>query len=255
MGIFGYYPENLSHEDRDLEKKIFWHSFTFAFFFVLLFWIVRFIEDIFGLDLYKGGIYPLHFNGLQGILFSPFIHSGYNHLISNSIPFFILLFALVYFYRRISYRIFFLVYFISGICVWLGGRESWHIGASGLVYGLAAFHIVSGIIRNDLRLLTISAVVIFLYGGMIWGVLPIKPEISWESHLWGGISGVLLAIYYRKYKLYRNKFDWEDEPDTGEEEGTSPTTDSTQPPTFSSSTVSGLPPSGDRNFEDQGNAQ
>jgi len=99
-----------------------------------------------------------------------------------------------------------------------GGREAYHIGASGIVYGLAAFHFVSGVIRNDLRLLTISAVVVFLYGGMIWGMFPIKPEISWESHLWGGISGILLAFYYRKYTIYRKKFDWEDEPEEEEEE-------------------------------------
>jgi membrane associated rhomboid family serine protease len=217
MGIFRYYPENSSSDDRELDKKIFRHSFTFAFFFIALFWIVKIVGDLFGIDLYRAGILPRHINGLWGILFSPFIHSGYNHLISNTLPFFILLFALVYFYRRLSYQIFFLIYFLSGICVWLGGRESWHIGASGVVYGLAAFHFVSGIIRNDLRLLIISAIVVFLYGGMIWGILPLKPEISWESHLWGAVSGVFLAFYYRKYALYRRKFDWEEEPEREEE--------------------------------------
>ncbi len=238
MGIFGYYPGNPAHFDKDLDSKIFRHSLEFAFFFVAVFWLVKIVEDIFGFDLYQWGIYPRHFSGLKGILFSPFIHSGFNHLISNTIPFFVLLFALVYFYRRLAYRIFFLLYFLSGLCVWLGGRESWHIGASGLVYGLAAFHFVSGIIRNDLRLLTLSAVVVFLYGGMIWGILPLKPDISWESHLWGGISGVALAFHFRRYKLYRRKFDWEEEPE--EEESTS--TDYTLPPVFGDGqdSVSGL---------------
>lgn len=217
MGIFGYYPENPAERDQNLEKRIVRHSFVFASFFVILFWVVKFIEQIFGIDLYRGGILPLHISGLPGIITAPFIHSGYNHLISNSVPFFILLFALVYFYRKISYRIFFQIYFLAGICVWLGGRESYHIGASGIVYGMAAFHFVSGVIRNDLRLLTISAVVVFLYGGMIWGILPLNPDISWESHLWGGISGVLLAVYYRKYTIYRKKFDWEEEPDEEDE--------------------------------------
>lgn len=218
MNLFRYYPENLSAKDPEVEKKIFGHSFLFASFFVVVFWMVLAFQEFFGLDLYKGGIFPLHWKGLPGILASPFIHSGYKHLVSNSVPFFILLFALVYYYRKISYRIFFQIFLFSGLCVWLAGRESWHIGASGVVYGMAAFHFTSGVIRNDLRLLVISIVVVFLYGGMIWGMLPLKPEISWESHLWGGVSGVLLAIRYRKFKLRREKFDWEEEPEQEPEE-------------------------------------
>jgi len=150
---------------------------------------------------------------------------------ANTLPFFILLTALVYYYRKLSYRIFFLIYFISGVCVWLGGRPAWHIGASGVVYGLAAFHLISGILRNDLRLLTISIIVVFLYGSMFWGIFPIQPDISWEAHLWGAISGVLLALYYRKYQVRRKKFDWEDEPEEDEEE-----TENEEKPYFSEPT-------------------
>ena len=95
--------------------------------------------------------------------------------------------------------------------MWFSGREAWHIGASGVVYALAAFHFVSGIIRNDVRLLTLSVVVVFLYGGMVWGMFPINPDISWEGHLWGAVSGIVLALYYRKYIIRRDKFDWEEE--------------------------------------------
>jgi len=87
---------------------------------------------------------------------------------------------------------------LSGLFVWLGGREALHIGASGVIYGLAAFLFLSGIISFNIRLLTISLVVSLVYGGMFWGIFPIKPEISWESHLWGGISGFALAIFFRK---------------------------------------------------------
>jgi membrane associated rhomboid family serine protease len=183
----------------------------------LLFWLVKVMEELFGMELFQWGILPRHIRGLWGILFSPFIHSDFNHLISNTIPFLVLTFALLYFYRRLSYSIFFLIYFLSGICVWLGGRESWHIGASGIVYGLAAFHFVSGIIRNDLRLLIISAVVVFLYGSMVWGIFPLKPQVSWESHLWGAASGVFLAWYFRRFSIKRKKFEWEEEPDEEEE--------------------------------------
>jgi membrane associated rhomboid family serine protease len=211
MSLFNYYPSNPKKLDMEVEKRIFFHSLLFPLVFIVAFWIVEIIEQISGLSFVKLGVFPLHLNGLQGILFSPFIHSGFSHLISNSVPFFILLFMLVYFYRRISYRIFFQMYFLAGICVWLAGREAWHIGASGVVYAMAAFHFVSGLIRNDVRLLTLSAIVVFLYGGMIWGIFPIDPDISWEGHLWGAVSGLVLALYYRKYIIRRDKFDWEDE--------------------------------------------
>ncbi len=200
-----------------MEKRIFIHSLIIPAAFVFAFWIVEIIEQTTGTTFVNFGVYPLHLKGLPGILFSPFIHAGFNHLISNSIPFFILFFALIYFYRRISYRIFFQLYILSGLCVWLAGREAWHIGASGVIYAMAAFHFISGVIRNDVRLLTLSVVVVFLYGGMVWGMLPIDPKTSWEGHLWGAVSGIVLAIYYRKYIIRRDKFDWEDEEDNDDD--------------------------------------
>ena len=211
MGIFKYYPSNPKKLDHELEKRIFFHSLIFPAIFVFLFWMIEIAEQTLRISLVKFGIYPLHLKGLAGIITSPFIHSNFNHLISNSVPFFILMAALIYFYRRISYRIFFQLYLLAGICLWFFGREAWHIGASGVVYAMAAFHLVSGIIRNDLRLLTLSIVVVFLYGSLVWGLLPIDPAISWEGHLWGAISGFILAFYYRKYLIRRNKFDWEEE--------------------------------------------
>jgi membrane associated rhomboid family serine protease len=221
MGIFKYYPSNPRKLDPEMEKRIFLHSLVFPAAFIFVFWIVEIVEVTTSLSFVKLGVYPLHLKGLPGIIFSLFIHSGFNHLMSNSIPFFILLFMLIYFYRRISYQIFFLLYFLSGLSVWLAGREAWHIGASGVVYAMAAFHFVSGIIRNDVRLLTLSVVVVFLYGGLIWGIFPIDPEISWEGHLWGAVSGVVLAIYYRKYTIRRDKFDWEEEEETSSEQSQS----------------------------------
>ncbi len=211
MPLFRYYPSNPKKLDEEMEKRIFFHSLLFSGVFVIAFWIVEIIKHATGISFVRFGVYPHHLKGLPGIIFSPFIHANFDHLISNSIPFFILLFVLVYFYRRISYRIFFLLYIFSGISVWLAGREAWHIGASGVVYAMAAFHLVSGIIRNDIRLLTLSVLVVFLYGGLIWGLFPINPEVSWEGHLWGSISGVILALYYRKYIIRRDKFEWEEE--------------------------------------------
>ena len=233
MALFKYYPSNPKKLNPEMEKRIFFHSLIFPAAFVFVFWIVEIIEQTTGLSFIRFGVYPLHLKGLPGILFSPFIHSGFNHLISNSIPFFILMFALIYFYRRISYRIFIQLFFLSGVFVWLSGREGWHIGASGVIYAMAAFHFVSGIIRTDTRLLTLSVTVVFLYGGMVWGLLPIKPDVSWEGHLWGAVSGVFLAWHFRKYIIRRDKFDWEEEEEEeggnkGESENEEEVTDSVQ---------------------------
>lgn len=218
MPIFNYYPRKPEPFDKDTEKKIFKYSLLIPLAIVALFWLVKLIENLYHLDLTTFGILPLTLEGLPGIITSPFIHGSYDHLLSNSIPFLILTFALLYFYRRLAYRIFFLIYFLSGICVWLGGRESWHIGASGIVYGLASFLFFSGIFRKDANLLTISIIVVFLYGSMFWGIFPIKPEISWESHLWGSVSGLMLAFYYRHQGPVRPTASWEDEPEDEDNE-------------------------------------
>jgi membrane associated rhomboid family serine protease len=213
MPLFDYYPRNYEPHDKETEKKIFKYSLLIPVAIVAVFWVVKIVENLYNLDLSSFGILPLTIEGLPGIITSPFIHGSYDHLLSNSIPFLILTFALLYFYRRLAYRIFFLIYFLSGICVWLGGRESWHIGASGIVYGLASFLFFSGVFRKDANLLTIGIIVVFLYGSMFWGIFPIKPEISWESHLWGAASGLMLAYYYRHQGPVRPVASWENEPE------------------------------------------
>ncbi len=225
MPLFDYYPRKHEPVDQETEKKIFKYSLLFPVLIVGLFWLVKLTENVLNLDLAKFGILPLQLEGLPGILFSPFIHGSYEHLLSNSFPFLILSFALFYFYRNLAYRILFLIYILSGICVWLGGRESYHIGASGIVYGLASFLFFSGVFRKDANLLTISIIVVFLYGSMFWGIFPLKPEISWESHLWGSASGLMLAFYYRFQGPGRPAATWENEPeeeDSGEEDWNQP---------------------------------
>lgn len=216
MPIFNYYPRNSEPPDKETEKKIFKYSLLIPVLLVGIFWLVKLTENVMHIDLSTLGILPLHVEGLPGILLSPFIHSTYEHLLSNTVPFLILTFALLYFYRNLAYRIFLLIYILSGICVWLGGRESWHIGASGIVYGLASFLFFSGVFRKDANLLTIGIIVVFLYGSMFWGIFPLKPEISWESHLWGAASGLMLAFYYRHQGPVRPAASWEDEPEENE---------------------------------------
>lgn len=193
-----YRPGNYSEEQYNFEKRIVSHSLFVSVSFVVVLWLIKLFEFEFQLDFSSWGIHPLAIKGLRGIIFSPFIHANFEHLIANTLPLFVLTFTLFFFYRKSSYTIFFLIYLLSGFFVWLGGREALHIGVSGVIYGLAAFLFLSGIISFNIRLLTISMVVSLVYGGMFWGIFPVKPEISWESHLWGGISGLGLAWFYRK---------------------------------------------------------
>ncbi len=181
------------------EKKQFILSLVFPGFFLFLLWFFKFIEFGLETDLAFLGIYPQKLQGLSGIITAPLVHADIKHLFDNSIPVFFLSLALFYFYREVSYQVFFLSYLSTGLLVWLVGREAYHIGASGIIYSLAAFLFVSGILRKNRNLLAISLLVTFLYGSMIWGLLPYDYKISWESHLMGAITGVALAFIYRKY--------------------------------------------------------
>ncbi|VAW28392.1 hypothetical protein MNBD_BACTEROID07-378, partial [hydrothermal vent metagenome] len=188
---------------------------------LLLMWIILFVEYGFGVDLAFLGVHPLHVNGLPGIILSPFIHAGFKHLGANSIPFLVLGVALFYFYRDLALKVLVFIWLMTGILVWFGGRDAWHIGASGIIYGMASFLFFSGLIRKNNGLAALALVVVFLYGGLIWGAIPgffPKEHISWESHLGGLFSGIVMAFYYRKSGPQRKKYSWELE-EEAEDEG------------------------------------
>lgn len=199
------------------EKKVFRYSLILPLSFILAIWLVKIIELSLDIQFTNLGIYPRKLSGLIGIILTPFLHGDLKHLMANSVPLLVLGTGTIFFYRSLSYRVFVIIWIVSGICVWIGGRSSYHIGASGLVYGLAAFLFVSGAIRRDTRLAAISFIVIFLYGGMIWGILPIWPAISWEGHLFGGAAGLACAIAYRHQGPKRKVYNWELEDDSSDE--------------------------------------
>jgi membrane associated rhomboid family serine protease len=184
---------------------------AFPLYFVLVLWIVFWIEGNYNLYFSKYGIYPRTFTGLRGILFSPFIHGSLKHLFNNSIPLFVLLTSLFYFYRKIAFKVLLYGIILSGLLTWIIARESYHIGASGIVYLLFSFILFSGLIRKYYRLIAVSLIVIFLYGSMIWYILPIKDEISWEGHLSGFIFGLIFAILHRSHGPQPLQYDWEAE--------------------------------------------
>ena len=153
--------------------------------------------------MYWLGVYPREFSGLLGIFTQPLVHSGFKHLFSNSVPLLFLLWCLLFFYKDLGYTVFPLLWIFSGLITWCIGRESWHIGASGLVYGLSFFLFFSGVFRRHIPLMAISILVVFLYGSAVWYMFPvaelIQENISWEGHLSGAISGFTCACVLRKY--------------------------------------------------------
>lgn len=200
------------------ERKRFFLSLIFPMLFILILWIIKISEILLNLDFAFLGIFPLKTKGLIGIITAPLIHSDISHLLANSVPLLILGTGLFYFYNKIAIRVFFLSYFIANIWIWLGARQAYHIGASGIVYSIASFLFVSGVIRKNIKLMAIALLVVFLYGSMVWGVLPLQPQISWESHLMGAIAGIVLAFYYKDKGPKRKIYSWEFEEDEDTEE-------------------------------------
>lgn len=181
------------------------------FFFVLAIWLVFWVEMRFGVDLGKYGIYPRDFEGLRGVVLSPFLHGSLEHLYNNSIPLLVLLAAISYFYRELAWKVLIGGILLSGLITWIIGRQSYHIGASGLIYVLVSFIFFKGIMTKYYRLVALSLLVIVLYGGMAWYVFPhIDEAISWEGHLAGLIAGFVFAVRFKtpEYKKMI-RYDWE----------------------------------------------
>ena len=188
-------------------------SLKFSAIILIIIWSVKLFEIVFDYDFTEYGVLPRNFNGLIGILFSPLIHSDVNHLLSNSLPVIILCLLIFNFYSQIAKKIFIYLYFISGLWLWCIGRESFHIGASGLIYAMASFLFFSGILRKNSQLSAVALLVIFIYGGLFWGLFPIHKNVSWEGHLTGFIAGVLVSFICRKDGPKRKKYNWEIEED------------------------------------------
>ena len=204
-----------------VEKKKLIGAITIPLTLLFLMWAVKLVEVIFNISFVQFGTHPLHADGLQGIVLMPLIHSGFRHLIANTSSFIILSVALFYFYHDLSIKVLIWIWLLSGIWVWFGGRDSWHIGASGVIYGLSSFLFVSGLIRKNTQLAALAMVVAFLYGSMIWGIFPDffpKENISWEGHLGGFVAGIILAFFYRKSGPQRKKYSWELEEEEIEDE-------------------------------------
>lgn len=190
----------MTQEAHKLRNSIF-----FVFTFTLMLWLVKALEWAVAMDFGFLGILPRSLSGTMGIVTAPLIHGDVLHLLSNTFPLLLLGVSVFYFYDRIALEVFVWIYFMSGFWVWMAARDAYHIGASGLVYGLVSFLFFSGLFRRDVRSLSISLIVIFLYGGMVQGLFPINERISWESHLLGALAGAFCAFFYRDVNLLFRK--------------------------------------------------
>src|SRR6266851_800843 len=190
--------------------------------FVALLWSIQLVNSALGLGPQDFGVRPRELAGLPGILFAPLVHGGFEHLLANSLPLVILGTAMLYLYPTAARIVLPAVYLGTGVAVWLFARGSSHVGASGLVYGLVSYIFVAGLIRRDRRAIAASLLVCFMYGALVWGVLPIEPGVSWETHLAASLIGLLLAIVLRRLDIPpRRRYTWEDERDPYEGEQSS----------------------------------
>jgi len=185
--------------------------------FVALIWLIGLLNWGLDLELQRFGIRPRQLGGLPGILLAPLLHGGFSHLLANSLPLLVLGTVMLHLYPNSALKVIPAVYLGPGIAVWLFARASVHLGASGLVYGLVTYIFVAGLIRRDKRAIAASLLVCFLYGTLAWGVLPIQPGVSWETHLAAALIGLALAIALRHLDIPpRKRYAWEDEKDEPE---------------------------------------
>jgi membrane associated rhomboid family serine protease len=190
-------------DDNQLKKSK--SIFLIPITYVIAIWLIYWVEINYNFNFNKYGVFPRTLVGFRGVFLTHFIHSNTSHLFNNSIPLFVLLSSLFYFYKDVAYKVLLFGGVCTGIFTWCIARESYHIGASGIVYLLFSFVFFSGIIKKHYRLVALSFIIIFLYGSMIWYVLPIKDGISWEGHLSGFLVGLYFAIRYRNKGIVKEE--------------------------------------------------
>jgi membrane associated rhomboid family serine protease len=175
-------------------------------------WFIQIADSYLGLELARFGLRPRDSAGLIGLITAPLLHGGFEHVFSNTAPLVVSLTTMLYLYPNSSLRVVPMLWIGTGLLAWTIGRPSVHIGASGFIYGMLAFVFVSGMIRQDFRSMAVSLFVWFMYGSMIWGILPIRAHMSWEMHLSGAILGLCMAALYRNWdRVPLKRYEWEED--------------------------------------------
>lgn len=212
-----------AYTDSARQRAHFRLAVRIAFGFVALLWVISLTNWGLDLDPESSGIRPRQWAGLPGIVFAPLVHGGFDHLVGNSLPLLVLIATMVFLYPNSTLRVLPAVWLGPGIVVWVIGREAVHFGASGLVYGLASYTFVAGLLRRDRRAIAASLIVWFMYGSLVWGVLPMPVGVSWETHLAAALIGVMLAVALRRLDVPpRKRYVWEGESEEEEDQGDFP---------------------------------
>jgi membrane associated rhomboid family serine protease len=187
---------------------------------LLIIWLVFILDHVLGLQWASYGVLARDQSGIKGIFFMPLLHGSWGHLLSNTPPLFALMAMLWFFYPRIAAPAFLMIYVLAGLATWTFARAGvYHIGASGVIYGLVAFLFWNGLFRRNMKAIVISLIVLFYYGGLFMGILPGQQGISWDGHLLGALAGIFTAYIFRRYK---EKEEIEEVPDYGPEEAPRP---------------------------------
>ncbi|MBN1378664.1 MAG: rhomboid family intramembrane serine protease [Gammaproteobacteria bacterium] len=186
-------------------------SIVIALLFTSVLWDIKLIEMMFGFDWSSLGVYPGRLEGILGIFFAPLLHGSLEHLMANTPASIALLTIVLYGYSKSAKWALPVIYFGTGISVWLFARSSYHIGASGFTFGLMFFVFVIGILRRDRQSIGWSLIVFFMYGGMLGGLFPNDQSISYESHIAGACLGIILAFILkdRDPAWPRKQYSWE----------------------------------------------
>ncbi|MDB6095874.1 MAG: AraC family transcriptional regulator [Francisellaceae bacterium] len=167
-------------------------------------WVLNFLNWMMGSKFNNLGIYPRHLFGLIGIFFSPLLHQNFNHLFFNSIPLFALGLLLLGIDPFIFYWVNFVVILIGGFLVWLLGRPALHIGASGLISGYFSYLLITAYLRPTITSILLALITFYYFGSILLGIIPREEKISWESHLYGFLAGLIAAYlllpYFKQFK-------------------------------------------------------
>jgi len=180
------------------ETQEFIDAARFPIYFIILIWIIHILKIVLESNITSYGIFPRSVIGLKGIILAPLIHGDFTHLISNTVPLFVLGLIVFLFYRKVALISFLIIYITTGLMVWMfSGSMAYHIGASGVVYGLLSFVFWNGIFRRNVKSIVLALVVLVLYSGYFLGLLPDQEGVSWESHLFGAVVGIAVSFMFK----------------------------------------------------------
>ena len=170
----------------------------FPFWFLIAIWAVEIISKLYDIDLRWLGVHPRHLSEWYTFLTGAFIHSDFEHIFNNTYPIIITGIFIFFLYGKYSNAAFILSFLLSGLLIFLFARSNtYHVGASGLAYSWAFLLAASGFFRKDRISLALGLLVAMLYGSMIWGIFPLETGVSWDGHLYGALSGIIIAFLFR----------------------------------------------------------